>query len=153
MRSYLFVVLVPPAGARRIEDDDMIVGRTVVAASVVALVGCGGSADTPYSLAQTKACLQESQAVTFPDDQSGDLIADGAPGGSLVADFAGGNSVTIAFGRSAEDAKRMRAAYKLFADAFDTPIDDIFFVDRNVAYGFENTPTDSESAAVRDCLG
>lgn len=137
---------------RRLYVRKMRTIAVVTCLGVACVAGCGG-ANSTYTASSTRACLQGNPSLTITKDQGVDLIADKAPGGKIVADFpATRNSVTLAFGNSGNDAKRMLASLKVFAEALDTPIKDTAGVKGNVLYSFENTPSAADKQAVADCL-
>lgn len=60
--------------------------------------------------------------------------------------------VTLAFENTNADAKRRQAGYKLFSDAFNSPVDDILSRHRNVVVLWERTPSSSDVESVTGCL-
>jgi len=131
-----------------------LVGRHLLGATVAVTLllaaGCGGSADT-YDLTATRHCLRDAPGVEILSNDGIDLVLENAPQGAIHASV-GSNEVGLGFGRSGQDAARMRAGYKVFADAFETPMDDIVFVNGNVLISWDSTPSDDERENVEDCL-
>ncbi|HVL53950.1 MAG TPA: hypothetical protein VM344_06780 [Vitreimonas sp.] len=128
----------------------------IVASLVAVAAGCGGAdGDTgatenaaTYERQPTIMCLQEHGDVST---SSLDMIAEGAPGGGIR--FArDGQEAMLAFGRTPEDAERIRASYETFYEGMDAPADDILFTRGNVAIAWTDTPTEEERALVENCL-
>jgi hypothetical protein len=116
----------------------------------VALGGCGGGGAS-YALDDTVSCLQGNGISVSTDEDDLDFVAQDAGEGALEAEI-GENTVTVAFERSENDAKRTEAAYKIFAGALDTPVEDILNRRGNAVVAWENTPSDFESSQLDDCL-
>lgn len=117
---------------------------------IVLLVGCGGGGAS-YSLDSTASCLEGKGATVSTDDDDLDYVAQDAGEGALDAEVRG-NEVTIVFERSGGDAERTEAAYKVFAGAFDTSVEDILERRGNVVIVWDKTPDEGESGVVDECL-
>jgi hypothetical protein len=122
---------------------------TLLLAGVVA--GCGGGG-TSYSLEDTVSCLRTDGVQVSTDDDDLDYVAQDAGEGALYAEMEP-NSVTVVFERTAGDAKNTEAAYKLFAGAFDTSVEDTLQRHGNAVVLWDKTPTEDEATQVEDCLG
>jgi hypothetical protein len=118
--------------------------------TAVIVGGCGGGGKT-YALDPTASCLRANGVIVTTDEEDFDNLAQDAAEGAMEAGFSE-NSATIAFERSDNDAKRLRAAYAIFAGAFDTPADDILFQEGNAVIVWSKTPTEDESGQVDECL-
>lgn len=108
--------------------------------------GCGGGSGRIYDPATVKDCFARAGRV---DTENVDYIAMDADGFDALI---GNNTATISFGRTANDAKRVRSAYEIFSKAFDAPTDDVLFVRGNAVISWENTPTESEKHQLDACL-
>jgi hypothetical protein len=123
----------------------------LVAVVVVAVcAGCGGGREH-YELGALRSCAEDAPNVMVDDDATLDYVAEDATGGA-VALIVTGSNVTVALGRTENDAKRIASAYRLFAEAFDTPVDDIVYRRGNAVVVWENTPTDLERELLEACL-
>lgn len=119
-----------------------------VAASVIALMGCGGDESSAYALTATRECLERSNvAVTT---RNLDFVATTALGGAFRARV-GDNSVTVVFGETPEDAVRTERAYRRFAPR-RLAIDHVLRRDRNVVLLWAVPPEDADARRVSACL-
>ena len=119
----------------------------LVLASLAA--GCGGSADEPYDLDATRACLRGERV---PLSRDVDFVASTAAGGALHAEFPKTkNEVTIAFGDSEEDAARTERAYRRFAPK-RLNISDVLRRDRNVVLLWGVAPNEQDAETISRCL-
>jgi hypothetical protein len=123
----------------------------VIAATVVGLAcGCGGGGEH-YELGAFRSCADDAPGVTIDDDATLDYLAEDASGGAVALSVTG-TVVTVAFGRTENDAKRMASTYKLFAEAFETPIDDILYRRGNTVVIWDETPTERDRDRLDACL-
>jgi hypothetical protein len=122
-------------------------------AFVLVLAACGGGGGGgSASREPTASCLRSSGAdnvSTAKDDL--DYVAQTASAGGIQATVSG-TTVTIALGRTEEDAKRLEAAYKIFAEGFGVPVDDVLKRKGNAVIMWDATPTNEQSGKVEDCL-
>lgn len=129
--------------------------KTVAVASaviVLALAGCGGSSDPPTTNGQARACFFSTPGMRVAADQTDlDFIAEQAPGGGFDGTV-GSTDVTLAFGETREDAKRIVSAYRTLGKAFDYPLDDILDASGNVAVAWSSSPSDEERAMLDACI-
>ena len=95
----------------------------------------------------TAACLGENGSIVSTDSKDLDYIAQDAAGGAIDG-AVDRRDYTLVFERTANDAKRTLAAYKVFASASDTvfgaeaPIDDLLSRESNVVVVWDDEPTD-----------
>ena len=121
-----------------------------VAAGAVLLAGCGGSSATVYTVAATQACLKKAGATIVAVDETTDLVAESALGGSLGAKI-GQNRVTIAFGRSDAEGTVLAGAYKKYGSR-DVPIDQVLQRKGNAVLLWAGPPSPQDTDAVATCL-
>lgn len=124
-----------------------LAGAVVVAALVAGCGGGGGGGH--YSASATQSCL-EGQGLNVSREDADYIALDAAEGGYFVT--VGGTGVDVSFERSADDARRTQAGYRLFAGALDAPVKDVLFRKGNVVLAWEDRPTDQERQSVEDCL-
>ena len=117
---------------------------------VVAMLGACGGNDPPehVSLGPTEACLEAAGVPVSRKDL--DFVASTALGGGLRA-RPDANSVTIAFGESADDALRIEQAYQQFSGP-DIPLHDLLSRDRNAVLLWEEPPSEEQRNLVTGCL-
>lgn len=123
----------------------------LIAATSFFLAGCGGggsSGATPTSFA---SCLSAAGYEPSSNKDDMDYVAQDAGVGAVVSDI-GRNNVTVVFERSDGDSERTMKAYEFFAEAFDSPVNDILTRDGSVVILWERTPTSDERSTVTDCL-
>jgi hypothetical protein len=123
-----------------------IAAMLVAVPLLLTISGCGGGIRL-FSKDDTAACLK-AQGLKV-DTNADDGMS--ASGGELEAQV-GANSATIAFGRTLNDARRYEAGLKLFAESFNTPVNDILKRHRNAVVSWDDTPTASANALVERCL-
>src|SRR5262245_30551592 len=113
----------------------------------VVAAGCGSS--KPYSLEDTKSCLQARGA------QIGgklDFVASTATGGAFVSNL-GDNTVKVVFGETQDDAEQIELAYDHFAYSnVKAGLPDVLRRYRNVVTLWDKHPLDSDLALVTGCL-
>ena len=112
------------------------------------LAGCGSSSPTrTYSLANTKACLQQK-----PVRLGGqlDFVATTATGGAIKA-TTNGNFVTIVFGKTPADGDNIAAAYRHFA-APNVGINDVLDQNQNAVLLWHKHPSPDDQDLVEGCL-
>jgi hypothetical protein len=122
---------------------------------VVGLSACGGDGggggDGTFSRDASATCLRDAGADVSTAKADLDFVAETASAGGIHATVNGG-TVTIAFGRTDNDAARLEAAYKAFGEGFDVPVDDILKRDGNAVLYWDATPTDEQASTVEGCL-
>ncbi len=118
-------------------------------ALVLVLPGCGGSASL-YSSARARECFDSARVRVMAERQDTDILAQKAQAAWNVS--VDGTTATISFSRTREDAKRMEASYRVFAKAFETPVDDVLTAKGNVVILWDRTPSDAERARLEGCL-
>jgi hypothetical protein len=119
----------------------------VVAA--VLLASCGGGSRKPsiYSRAATRSCLTSKHLrLVGPLD----FVASTATGGGLKVRLPD-NSVTIAFGRTLEDATNINEAYVRF-HAKNVGIQDVLRQQGNAVMLWHAHPSDDDAKLIADCL-
>lgn len=120
--------------------------RVVVAmTSALALAGCGGT--STYDMADVRSCIDDESSIRPAED----TVAQNASGGAFETELHG-NRLTLAFGRTDTDAKRMYSAYRTLANAFNQPINDILERKGNLVTLWQDTPNDTERASLERCL-
>jgi len=122
---------------------------------VVVLAGCGGSSNTPYSAAGTKACLVKNgfTGVTTEAKKVGFIAAFAANGG-LQARSPKGNVLTITFTDSADSVPGIEKAYRRAAPARLRPhMNDIMGSQRNAVLVWTVSPSQTELTTAENCLG
>jgi hypothetical protein len=116
---------------------------------VLVLAACGGGGS--FQRDATADCLRDAGADVSTTKDDLDYVAQAASGGGIYAKV-DGTAVTVSFDRTEQDAERTEAAYKVFADAFDSPVDDILKRKGNAVLMWDATPTGEQSSTVEDCL-
>jgi len=119
-----------------------------VAALCLLLAGCGGKSNSPYTLAKTRQCLKDKHTVKFKGKL--DFVASTATGGAVHLVLPR-NAVTLVFGATVDDANNINDAYHRFR-AKNVGVEDIIRQERNAVMLFRQHPTDSDIAAVEECL-
>lgn len=122
----------------------------VALAAVLVLAGCGGGDDDdePYRLAATRQCLERANLRVTT--RGLDFVARTALAGSIRARLAT-NRVTLAFGRTEDDAVAIERAYRRFAGR-GVPLDRVLARDRNVVLLWGEPPSAREDERIRGCL-
>ena len=115
-------------------------------AITVLVAGCGGES-TIYAQHATANCLTQWRAPVSTSTDDLDYVAQDASGGGIA-----GDGYTIALGATVNDAKRLEAAYKVFAAALDSPTDDILYRRANAVILWDDTPDDSDREDIEKCL-
>ncbi len=128
----------------------LVAALVAVAAGAVLVAGCGGSSAKVYEAAATQACLEQAGATIVAVDESIDIVAESALGGSLGAKI-GENRVTIAFGRSDAEGSVLESAYKQYGSR-DVPIDQVLQRRGNAVLLWAGPPSPQDTDAVRSCL-
>lgn len=111
----------------------------------------GGGGDGTFGRDASATCLRDAGADVSTAKADLDFVAETASAGGIHATVDGG-TVTIAFGRTDNDAERLEAAYKAFGEGFDVPVDDILKREGNVVVMWDATPTDKQASTVEGCL-
>ena len=114
------------------------------------LAGCGGSSAKVYTVAKTRGCLEQAGIAIVAVDQTTDVVAESALGGSLGARI-GQNRVTIAFGRSDAEGSVLAGAYKKYGSR-DVPIDQVLQRKGNAVLLWAGAPSPRDADAVSSCL-
>ncbi len=129
--------------------------RVLAALAALVVAGCGGGGDddgaedeTLYRLGPTRACLQRADLRVTT--RGLDFVASTALGGSVRTKLRG-NQVTLAFGRTTDDAIAIERAYRRFAGK-GVPLNRVLARDRNVVLLWAEPPTAGHDRRVRDCL-
>jgi hypothetical protein len=110
-------------------------------------VSCGKDGGKTYSVAQTRACL-EDQRVRLGGQL--DFVATTATGGALKANL-GRNFVTIVFGETAADADNINQAYHRFSSS-NVGVDDVLRQQDNAVMLWHEHPSDQDLALITSCL-
>jgi hypothetical protein len=122
---------------------------------VVGLFACGGEGgggrDGTFSRNASATCLRAAGAEVSTAQADLDYVAETASAGGIYATV-DGETVTIAFSRTENDAERLEAAYKAFAEGFEVPVDDILKREGNAVLMWDATPTDEQVSTVEGCL-
>jgi hypothetical protein len=131
----------------------VIVPALLCVAVAAVSTGCGGSSQT-FTETTTLACLEEEAGVTDINTRQSslDYVAQDAAEGAMEVEVSSGNTVAVLFEGTSNDAQRTSAAYGVFAEAFDSPVDDILDTRSNVVLLWERTPSDDERNLVAGCL-
>ena len=116
-------------------------------ACALVVAGCGSP--PRYSLEKTRTCLKDGGAAIVPPKS--DFVAQSATAGAFRAELKGDNAVTIAFGRTDEEAKQTADGYVRF-HAKNVGISDILSLDRNAVLLWKEHPSQRDLAVVNDCL-
>ena len=117
--------------------------------ALVALLasGCGGK--TSYTVAKTRACLQQRGAEV---GRNLDFVASTATGGAFSAGL-GDNSLKLVFGQTESDAEQIVAAYQRFAfPNVRTGLPDVLRRYSNVVTLWHEHPQDADLSLVVGCL-
>ena len=129
--------------------------RTLAGLAALVVAGCGGTdgeereeREDVYRLAPTRACLQTADIRVT--SRGVDFVATTALGGSFRARLPG-NRVTLAFGRTVDDAVATERAYRRFAGK-GVPLEEVLARDRNVVMLWAEPPSAAHEKRVRDCL-
>ena len=123
----------------------------LAAVAVLVAAGCGGGgSEKAYGASATRSCLEKAGVEIVPVDESSDLVASSALGGSLGARLAA-NHVTISFGRDATEGDLLRQAYTRYGSR-DVPIDQVLERRRNAVLLWAGAPTRQDADVVRSCL-
>lgn len=127
-------------------------GLAMLFALCVIAAGCGkGGSSSSHSLAATKSCLEDANVSVSTSTDDLDYVAQAAGEGAFLA-HVGSADATVAFERSANDAKRTKAAYEAFAEGTGVPTDDILFQEGNAVVLWSRTPEGSERETLKACL-
>ena len=121
---------------------------------VLVLAACGGSGNTPYTAAGTKACLAQQgfTGVTTAAAKIG-FIAAFAGNGGLQAKSKTGNVVTVAFADDPSSVPGIEKQYRRAAPARLRPhMGDIMESQRNAVLVWTVSPTSAELSAAEGCL-
>ena len=128
----------------------LVAALVAVVAGAVLVAGCGGSSAKVYAAAPTKACLKQAGATIVAVDETIDVVAESALGGSVGAKV-GENRVTIAFGRSDAEGSVLAGAYEKYGSR-DVPIDQVLQRRGNAVLLWAGPPSPQDTDAVRSCL-
>jgi hypothetical protein len=128
----------------------------LLAALVVVLVlaGCGGGSSKPYTAKATAPCLVDKgfKGVTKAAAKIGFIAAFSANGG-LQARSPAGNTLTIAFGDSADAVRGIERAYRKAAPATLKPhMADIMEAQGNAVLVWTVSPGQQELSDAESCL-
>lgn len=102
-----------------------------------------------FSIEKTRACLSDHGAVV---GHKLDVIAEGAPGGAFSADLPY-NAITLVFGRSDSDARKIVAAYtRLAFPNVRSRLPDVLRRYNNLVTLWHQHPQGADLALVISCL-
>ena len=127
----------------------------IIVTATVLLAGCGGSGGRSgggsFSPEATTNCLTSNGIQVAKYRHELDPVAQDALAGATKAQVAD-NSVTIAFERTAKEAKRTESYYRSgYSFRPRSSLDTLSRIG-NAVIVWDKTPTDSQRSTVEDCL-
>jgi hypothetical protein len=116
--------------------------------------GCGARSNTPFTAKGTLPCLKGKGFTKVSDNPSKvPFIAGFAANGGLIATSPANNTVTIAFGASADEVPTTEAAFRKAAPPSLRPhLSDVMRSSRNAVLVWTTTPSSDDESAAEGCL-